>query len=162
MYQRAYMAISRKSTIHQTKRRLLIQNLKRVIRNFSGRSFVPAASSMYRPPSSATSQAGICDGEGVVRSSNPAWEFGEHLTMKSRKHRQRDQVQIEENDDRLAYCMEPDASHAPTTLRQAVPFPFPSRAAGFGQPPTEPQFLDNQFLANSFPHCTMTLPVIFG
>jgi len=48
MYQRANVAIPRKSTFHQTKRRLLIQNLKRVIRNFSGRNLVLAASSMYR------------------------------------------------------------------------------------------------------------------
>src|SRR4029077_8148693 len=53
IYERAYVAIPRRRTIHQSKRTLRIHNLYRVMRNFAGSRFVPAARSMYKPPISA-------------------------------------------------------------------------------------------------------------
>src|SRR5580704_19265606 len=54
MYQRAYVAIPSNSTTHQSTSTVRIQALYLVMRNFSGKTLVPADSKMYSPASSVT------------------------------------------------------------------------------------------------------------
>jgi len=48
-YQRVYVATPSNSTTHQSTRTLRIHSLYLVIRNFSGKTLVPADSKMYSP-----------------------------------------------------------------------------------------------------------------
>lgn len=53
-YRRVYVAIPSNSTTHQSTRTLRIHTLYLVIRNFSGKTLVPADSKIYSPASSVT------------------------------------------------------------------------------------------------------------
>jgi len=59
-YQRVYVAIPSNSTTHQSTRTLRIHTLYSVIRNFPGKTLVPADNKMYNPASSVTVPSAPC------------------------------------------------------------------------------------------------------
>ena len=59
-YQRVYVAIPSNSTTHQSTRTLRIHTLYSVIRNFPGKTLVPADNKMYNPASSVTIPSAPC------------------------------------------------------------------------------------------------------